>query len=76
MSSDEKMSDDAMPKIGAPATRALTVGGYTRLDRLTNVTATELLSLHGVGPKAIRILREALAARDLAFAEDDSQLAE
>ncbi|NEE36127.1 DNA-binding protein, partial [Streptomyces sp. SID7982] len=32
------------------------------------VTAAEVLALHGVGPKAIRVLREALAAEGLAFA--------
>jgi len=32
------------------------------------VTAAELLAIHGVGPKAIRILEEELAARELAFA--------
>jgi hypothetical protein len=60
------MSDD-LPKIGAPATRALTAAGYTRLSQLTQVSEAELLALHGVGPRAIRILREALAERGLSF---------
>jgi hypothetical protein len=30
-------------------------------------TGEELLAIHGVGPKAVRILAEALAARGLAF---------
>lgn len=58
----------ALPAIGAPATRALIAAGYTRLAQLTRVTEGELLALHGVGPKAIRILREALAADGKAFA--------
>jgi len=37
---------------------------------LTQVRAAELLKLHGVGPKAIRILRETLAAKGLAFADE------
>lgn len=56
-----------LPKIGAPATRALNDAGYYRLEQLTAVTEQDLLALHGVGLKAIRILREALAARGLAF---------
>ena len=46
--------------IGAPATRALTAAGYTRLSQLANVPAAELKKLHGVGPKALRLLQEAL----------------
>jgi hypothetical protein len=46
--------------IGAPATRALTAAGYSRLGQLANVPAAELKKLHGVGPKAVRLLQEAL----------------
>lgn len=62
--------DDALPNIGAPATRALTLADYTRLSQLSVVSAADLLKLHGVGPKAIRILREALAQKGLKFKED------
>ncbi len=54
--------------IGRAATNALTLAGYTRLKQLTKVSAADLLKLHGVGPKAIVVLREALAERGLAFA--------
>ncbi|MEV4430746.1 DNA-binding protein [Streptomyces sp. NPDC049602] len=47
--------------IGAPATRALVAAGYTRLAQLADVPASELAALHGVGPKALRMLGEALA---------------
>ncbi|MGD9988127.1 DNA-binding protein [Pseudonocardia sp.] len=47
--------------IGSPATRALTAAGYTRLGQLDGVPAAELLALHGVGPRAVRVLQEALA---------------
>jgi len=53
--------DAGLPgNIGAPATRALTAAGYTRLSQLANVPASELQKLHGVGPKALRLLQEAL----------------
>lgn len=55
--------------IGKPATRALQQAGITTLDAVARHSAKELLALHGVGPKAIRILTEALAERGLAFRE-------
>jgi hypothetical protein len=53
--------DPGLPKnIGAPATRALTAAGYTELGQLAGVPAADLAKLHGVGPKALRLLEEAL----------------
>jgi hypothetical protein len=46
--------------IGAPATRALAGAGYTTLDQLAGVPAKELTALHGFGPKALRLIQEAL----------------
>jgi predicted flap endonuclease-1-like 5' DNA nuclease len=54
--------------IGKVARRELALNGYTRYDQLTSVTPAELLEIHGVGPKAIRILEEELRARGLSFA--------
>ena len=48
-----------LPKIGRPATDALAGIGVTRPNQLADYSAKELLALHGVGPKAIRLLREA-----------------
>lgn len=59
------MSETDLPKIGNPATRALEAAGIVRLDQVAEHTAAELLALHGFGPKALRILREALAERGL-----------
>jgi len=36
---------------------------------LTKVTEAELTNLHGMGPKALRILREALEEKGMSFAE-------
>jgi hypothetical protein len=56
--------DPGLPRnIGVPATRALTAAGYTELSQLANVPAAELAKLHGVGPKAVRLLQEALQAQ-------------
>ncbi len=63
---DDNQTSD-LPKIGTPATQALNGAGYYRLEQLTQVTEDELMALHGFGPKALRILREALAAQGLSF---------
>jgi hypothetical protein len=62
-------SDDFPPKLAKPAQRALAQAGYTRLEQLTQVTDAELAKLHGMGPKALGRLREALAAVGKSFAK-------
>ncbi|HZO30092.1 MAG TPA: DNA-binding protein [Chloroflexota bacterium] len=61
-------SADLPPKLSKPAQRALANAGYTRLDQLTAVREADLAKLHGMGPKALRQLREALAERGASFA--------
>ena len=56
------------PSLGQVATHALAHSGVTRFTDLTTVTRRELLAIHGVGPKAIRILDAELAARGMSFA--------
>jgi DNA uptake protein ComE-like DNA-binding protein len=61
-------ADQTMPRnIGAPATRALTAAGYTNLSQLADVPVAELKKLHGVGPKALRLLQEALEQQGLSL---------
>ena len=60
---------DLPAKIGAPARRALEGVGISRLEQLTTMRVAELLKLHGMGPRAIGILKQALAERGLAFAD-------
>lgn len=58
----------SFPKaIGNPARQALVHAGYTRLEQLPGLSEKELLKLHGVGPKALGVLRSALAERGLSF---------
>ncbi|WP_140162903.1 helix-hairpin-helix domain-containing protein [Agreia sp. VKM Ac-1783] len=49
-----------LPAIGAPATRALAEVGVRNLDDLENADLAFLATLHGVGPKAIALLRAEL----------------
>lgn len=59
--------DDDLPRVGAPATRALAAAGVTRLDEVAAWSEAELLALHGIGPRAVRILKDTLAERGLAL---------
>jgi hypothetical protein len=58
-----------LPKTSRPATQALATIGVTRLEQLTLFSEVKIAGLHGMGPKALGILRAALAARGLTFAE-------
>ena len=60
-----------LPRIGAPATNALAGIGVTSLEAVAALREADLLALHGVGPKAVRLLRAALAERGLALRDDD-----
>jgi hypothetical protein len=54
--------------LSKPAQRALAAAGYTNLDRLAEISEAELGRLHGIGPKAMEQLRQALAAAGLSYA--------
>lgn len=56
----------ALPGIGAPATRALESLGVTSLEHVAGLSRRRLLALHGFGPRAARLLDEALAEHGLA----------
>ena len=63
---ETSQSGDAFPRgIGNPATRALIAAGYTSVEQLSDICESDLLKLHGVGPKAIRIVKVTLAERSL-----------
>lgn len=61
------MQTDLPRGIGKAATGALVHAGYARLAQLTKLTERYVADLHGVGPKAIGVLRAALAERGLSF---------
>jgi predicted flap endonuclease-1-like 5' DNA nuclease len=69
MTQDNQTPSEFTQRIGKVAIRELALNGYTQYEQLTVVTSKELLKIHGVGPKAIRILAEELEARGKAFAE-------
>jgi predicted flap endonuclease-1-like 5' DNA nuclease len=59
---------DLPASIGRPATRALVGAGVVTLDDVAARSKSELAALHGVGPKALRILADVLAERGQDFA--------
>ncbi len=59
--------DTDFPKLSAPARRALAAAGYTRVDQLAQVSESDLKKLHGMGPRAIAALSDALHERGLSF---------
>lgn len=71
MSEQQTQPESDFPaKIGAPAARALLGAGYTRLEQLAGTRAADILKLHGMGPKALGMLRSALAERDMRFVDE------
>ncbi len=49
-----------VPKISRPANDALEVAGLTTLEKVVRTPRDEVAALHGMGPKGIRILAEAI----------------
>lgn len=53
--------------MSGPSLRALSIAGVRSMDDLTSWTEGDLGALHGMGPKGVRILRDALAASGRGF---------
>ena len=54
--------------LAQPALRALSAAGIIRLEQFTAIKESDLLKMHGIGPKAIDLIRKALETREQAFA--------
>jgi hypothetical protein len=64
-------TEPAFPKgIAKPALRALASVGISRLEQTTRFTESRLLALHGMGPKAIGIIKTALRAQGKSLATE------
>ena len=53
--------------IAKPALRALFAAGFTTLEQLATISEVELLGLHGMGPNAVRKIRDGLHEKGLDF---------
>lgn len=57
-------------KLAAPARRALANAGITTLKQLARKRESEVKALHGMGPNAIKALKQALKDAGLSFAAE------
>lgn len=64
---DVRPVGDLPDEIGKTAARELSNHGITTLELVAGHSKKELLAIHGVGPRAIAILGDALAAKGLAY---------
>ena len=68
MTQKSQKTTNPWPKgVAQPAQRALAGAGYTSVEQLTQISEQDLAQLHGMGPKALGLLREALAEKGLSF---------
>lgn len=67
---DSALESDLQTKLAKPARRALEGAGYLRLEQFSKLSETEILKLHGMGPKAMDQIRRALTEKGLSFAND------
>ena len=58
-----------LPRLSAPATRALDAAGITDLRQLDGRPERELLALHGLGPAQLGVLRDAMTAAGLSLVD-------
>ena len=58
-------------KLSAPVKRALAMAEITSLETLASYSEKEILALHGIGPRALPMLRTALQTVGLAFRRDE-----
>jgi len=58
------------PGVGGPALRALSSAGIRSMTDLAKWTESDLAKLHGMGPKALSALRDALEASGGSFRRD------
>ncbi len=56
-----------LPKLAAPAQRALVGAGITNLSKLSQMTEADVIALHGMGPNAVASLKTAMKASKLSF---------
>ena len=60
-----RFKNDLPRKLSAPALRALLNAKITSLKKLSTKTEKEILSLHGIGPASIPLLKSALKSKGL-----------
>ena len=70
MKKQSSLQESDLPKLSAPAQRALASIGIQRLEQLTKYKESDIKKLHGLGPSTIKALHAALKAKRLSFAAE------
>jgi DNA-directed RNA polymerase alpha subunit len=68
---ENKPETGFLSKLSNPARNALQANGITTLTELSQYTEREILKLHGMGPRSIPTLKQALMDAGLSFKEKD-----
>jgi hypothetical protein len=55
--------------LSAPARRAISQAGFTKLDQLSEISEEDFRKMHGIGPKAVNLLLQAMQEKGLSFAQ-------
>jgi predicted flap endonuclease-1-like 5' DNA nuclease len=66
---DVRPVGDLPNPIGKTAARELSLHGITSLRKVAEHSKKDLLAIHGVGPKAVAILADALAEQGMSYRE-------
>ncbi|WP_300598463.1 RNA polymerase alpha subunit C-terminal domain-containing protein [Niabella sp.] len=64
---ERKPQSGFLSRLGAPARRALEHAGIGNVEALAQHTEKQILSLHGMGPASMPVLKAALEASGLKF---------
>jgi ERCC4-type nuclease len=62
-----KRETELPKKLAAPARRALEGAGYRSLEQIATARESDLAKLHGMGQKAMAVLRDELKEHGLRF---------
>ena len=67
MEGNDNLPENDLPKLAAPAQRALASAGVHRLKDLTKFSEAEVKKWHGIGTNAMEKLRQAMNEKGLSF---------
>lgn len=62
-----KSTNEFLLKLAKPAQRALANAGITSLQQLAKYSEEEIALLHGIGPNALRQIKQAFQEKGLSF---------
>jgi DNA-directed RNA polymerase alpha subunit len=69
---DKKPESGFLSKLSNPARSAMEANGITTITELANYSEREILKLHGIGPRSLPTLRQALVDAGLSFKDENT----